>query len=70
MESAASRPATPAAGTAGVPGALAALGKTRAVLLETRKRDGTWVKTAVSVVIDGGHAYFRTYDASGKYKPP
>lgn len=48
--------------------ALAALGGTKNVLLETRKRDGTWVKTAVSVVVDGDHAYFRTYDTSGKYK--
>ena len=49
-------------------GGLAALGDTKTVLLETRKRDGTWVKSPVSVVVEGGHAYFRTYDAAGKHK--
>lgn len=48
--------------------ALAALGDTKTVRLQTRKRDGTWVPSPVSVVIEGDHAYFRTYDASGKYK--
>jgi PPOX class probable F420-dependent enzyme len=38
------------------------------VLLETRRRDGTWVPTPVSLVTDGGRLYFRTYDASGKAK--
>lgn len=39
------------------------------VLLETRKRDGTWVGTPVSLVVSGdGRLYFRTYDASGKAK--
>lgn len=38
------------------------------VLLETRKRDGTWVPTAVSLVRDGGRLYFRSYDRSGKAK--
>ena len=49
-------------------GALARLGSPKTVLLETRRRDGTWVPTPVSLVIDAGRAYFRTYDASGKYK--
>jgi PPOX class probable F420-dependent enzyme len=44
------------------------LGHAKAVLLETRKRDGTWVGTPVSVVEDGQHAYFKSYDASGKAK--
>ena len=44
------------------------LGKQRTVLLETRKRDGTWVGTPVSIVVDGGRAFFRTYDTSGKAK--
>src|SRR5262245_59949016 len=48
--------------------ALAALGNTKTVLLQTRKRDGSWVPSPVSVVIEGEHAYFRTYDAAGKYK--
>ena len=48
--------------------ALDELGKQKAVLLQTRKRDGTWVGTAVSIVVADGRAYFRTYDASGKAK--
>ncbi|MGC5165555.1 PPOX class F420-dependent oxidoreductase [Luteimicrobium sp. DT211] len=41
----------------------------RTIALETRKRDGTWVATPVSVVVDDdGRMYFRAYDASGKYK--
>ena len=38
------------------------------VLLQTRKRDGTWVGTPVSLVGDGDHAYFRTWSAAGKAK--
>lgn len=49
-------------------GSLARLGHPKTVILETRKRDGTWVPTPLSLVIEGDHAYFRTYDASGKYK--
>ena len=48
--------------------AVETLGRQRTVLLETRKRDGTWVGTPVSIVVAGGRAYFRTYDASGKAK--
>ena len=45
------------------------LRKQRTIALETRKRDGTWVATPVSVVVDeDGRVYFRTYDAAGKYK--
>jgi uncharacterized protein len=47
---------------------LARLGNPKTAILETRKRDGTWVATPLSLVIEGDHAYFRTYDASGKYK--
>jgi uncharacterized protein len=42
--------------------------RTGTVLLETRRRDGSWVATPVSLVVDGTRAYFRTYDASGKAK--
>lgn len=42
--------------------------KTSTVVLETRRRDGTWVPTAVSLVAEGEHLYFRTYDAAGKAK--
>ncbi len=38
------------------------------VLLETRRRDGSWVATPVSLVVDGDRAFFRTYDAAGKAK--
>jgi len=48
--------------------ALNQLGDTKNVQLQTRKRDGTWVPTPVSLVIEGDRGYFRTYDASGKYK--
>jgi len=45
-----------------------ALRRQRYVLLETRKRDGTWVGTPVSLAEAGGKLYFRTYDAAGKSK--
>ena len=44
------------------------LGKERYLLLETRKRDGTWVGTPVNLVIDNGRGFFKSYDASGKVK--
>ncbi|SDS87649.1 PPOX class F420-dependent oxidoreductase [Actinopolymorpha singaporensis] len=40
----------------------------RTVVLTTFRRDGTPVPTAVHVVVDGPHAYFRTYSAAGKAK--
>jgi PPOX class probable F420-dependent enzyme len=48
--------------------ALEQLGSAKTVQLQTRKRDGTWVPTPVSLVIEGDRAYFHTYDASAKYK--
>ena len=48
--------------------AIDTLGRQRTVLLETRKRDGTWVGTPVSIVVADGRAFFRTYDAAGKAK--
>ena len=47
---------------------LESLGHQRTVLLETRRRDGRWVGTPVSLVVVAGHAYFRSYDAAGKVK--
>lgn len=45
------------------------LRRQRTILIETRKRDGTWVPTPVSVAVDAdGRMYFRTYDAAGKHK--
>jgi PPOX class probable F420-dependent enzyme len=40
----------------------------RTVQLQTRRRDNSWVATPVSLVVVDGHGYFRSYDASGKYK--
>jgi PPOX class probable F420-dependent enzyme len=39
-----------------------------AVLLTTYKRDGTPVGTAVNIVVEGDHAYFRTWDTAWKYR--
>jgi len=40
----------------------------RAVRLTTFRRDGTPVGTAVSIAVDGGRAFIRTYDRAGKAK--
>ncbi len=48
--------------------ALDRLGAGRTVLLQTRKRDGSWVATPISLAVADGRAFFRTYDASGKAK--
>jgi len=40
----------------------------RDMALQTRKRDGTWVTTAVNPLVEGDQVYFRTWDASGKAK--
>src|SRR3954447_17669159 len=44
------------------------LGRERYLLLETRKRDGSWVGTPVSIVAEAGRGFFKSYDASGKAK--
>ena len=44
------------------------LSSAKTVLLETRRRDGSWVGTPVSLVAIGNRLYFRTFDASGKAK--
>lgn len=54
--------------TSELPAAAAGFERQKIILLETRKRDGSWVATPVSLAIEAGHAYFRTYDAAGKYK--
>lgn len=38
------------------------------ILLQTRKRDGTWVDTPVNIAVHGDRAYIRTFAASGKSK--
>jgi uncharacterized protein len=40
----------------------------KTILLETRKRNGTWVATPVSLVARDGRLFFRTYRQSGKAK--
>jgi PPOX class probable F420-dependent enzyme len=39
-----------------------------AMLLRTRKRDGSWVETPVNVAVEGDRAYFGTPVSSGKVK--
>lgn len=39
-----------------------------AVLLKTRKRDGSWVATPVNLAVEGDRAYFGTPAGSGKVK--
>src|SRR5262245_9193855 len=48
--------------------ALQSLAGSRNMLLETRKRDGTWVGTPVNPVVEDDHVYFRTWHTSGKVK--
>jgi PPOX class probable F420-dependent enzyme len=36
--------------------------------LTTYRRDGTPVSTAINVVVEGDHAFFRTFEESGKFK--
>ena len=40
----------------------------KVVLLQTRKRDGSWVDTAVNIAVRGDRAYFRTYGKASKNK--
>jgi hypothetical protein len=54
--------------TGEVPTELEPFVRQRTVLLETRRRNGEWVPTPVSIVVDGDHAYFRTYAKAGKVK--
>jgi PPOX class probable F420-dependent enzyme len=38
------------------------------ILLHTKKRDGTWVPTPVSIAVQADRAYIRTYAKAGKSK--
>jgi uncharacterized protein len=49
-------------------GAFDGLATQRTVVVSTYKRDGTAIPTAVSVIVSGNHAYFRTWSTSGKAK--
>src|SRR4051812_3517606 len=49
-------------------GALATLARQHDMVLETRKRDGSWIGTPVHLVVEDDHVYFRTWHTSGKAK--
>ena len=51
-----------------LPSAIDQLGNPKVVLLQTRKRDGTWVDTPVNIAAKGGHIYFRTPGMASKNK--
>lgn len=53
---------------ASVPAVLQPFVRQGTVLLQTRKRDGTWVATPVNIAVQGDHAYIRTYAKAGKSK--
>jgi uncharacterized protein len=40
----------------------------RTILLQTRRRDGSWAATPVSVAVQADRAYIRTYAKAGKPK--
>jgi PPOX class probable F420-dependent enzyme len=40
----------------------------KTILLTTYKRDGTPVGTPISIAVEGGHAFIRTYDKAWKAK--
>lgn len=54
--------------TKSVPTALRPYIRQRTIVLRTKKRDGSWVPTPVSIVVDGERAFFRTYAKAGKTK--
>ena len=51
-----------------VPPELAPFVAEKVVLLQTRKRDGSWVNTPVNIAVDGDRAYFRTPGSASKNK--
>lgn len=48
------------------PDVLESLESVKTILLTTYRRDGSPVSTPVSIAVDGGRAFFRTYDRAGK----
>lgn len=40
----------------------------KVILLQTRKRDGSWVDTPVNIAVEGDRAYFRTPGVASKNK--
>jgi hypothetical protein len=51
-----------------IPPSLLPFIRQRTILLRTRKRDGRWVPTPVSIAVRGDRAYIRTYAKAGKSK--
>ena len=51
-----------------VPAQLQPFVRQRTILLQTRKRDGSWVPTPVNIAVRGDRAYIRTYAKAGKSK--
>jgi PPOX class probable F420-dependent enzyme len=47
---------------------IATLARHHDMVLETRKRDGSWVATPVNPLVEDDHVYFRTWDTAGKAK--
>jgi uncharacterized protein len=47
---------------------LAPLAGSHDMLLETQRRDGSWVATPVNPVVERDHVFFRTWAESGKAK--
>jgi PPOX class probable F420-dependent enzyme len=47
---------------------LAAFNRQKTVVLTTYRRNGTPVATAVSIAVDGGHAYVRSFEQAWKTK--
>lgn len=47
---------------------LAPFVRQKAVLLTTYRRDGTPVGTAVNIVVEGDHAFVRSWETAGKIK--
>jgi len=50
------------------PHVLQAYVRQKVVLLQTRKRDGSWVDTPVNIAVRGARAYFRTPALASKNK--
>lgn len=51
-----------------IPARLQPFVRQRTILLQTRRRDGRWVATPVSVAVRADRAYIRTYAKAGKTK--
>jgi uncharacterized protein len=54
--------------TGSVPAQLQPFVRQTTILLHTKKRDGSWVPTPVSIAVEADRAYIRTYAKAGKSK--